>query len=103
MLKSYFIIALRNLLRNKSTSVINIGGLILGLTTGIVICLVMVYAFGFDKFHAHYKDIYLLEMNQPYAGTLYTGNETPGPLGPALQKEIPSLKYVVRTQVASQL
>jgi len=98
MLKSYFTIALRGFLRNKVTSIVNIGGLMLGLTTGIIICLMVVYMFGFDKFHANYKDIHLLEMNQDFAGTIYTGSATPGPLGPALRKEVPGLKYVVRTQ-----
>ena len=74
----------------------------LGLTTGIIICLMVVYVFGFDKFHANYKDIHLLEMNQAFAGNLYTGNATPGPLGPALRSEILGLKYVVRTKEESQ-
>lgn len=103
MLKSYITVALRILFRNKVTSLINIGGLMLGLTTGIVICLVLVYAFGFDKFHANYKDIHLLEMNQRFAGTIYTGHATPGPLGHALRNEIPALKYVVRTEEGGSL
>ncbi len=98
MLKSYFTIAWRSFHRNKVTSIVNIGGLMLGLTTGIIICLMVVYLFGFDKFHANYKSIHLLEMNQAFAGTIYTGSATPGPLGPALRKEIPGLKYVVRTE-----
>src|SRR5580692_7226664 len=102
MLKSYFTIALRNFLRNKVTSIINIGGLMLGLTTGIIICLLVVYTFGFDKFHANYTSIHLLEMNQDFAGTIYTGNWTPAPLGPVLQKEVPGLKYVARARDEGQ-
>lgn len=102
MLKNYFTIAWRSFIRNKVTSIINIGGLMLGLTTGIIICLMVVYMFDFDKFHANYKDIHLLEMNQVFAGTVYTGNETPGPLGPALRREIPALKYVVRAKEESE-
>jgi len=102
MLKNYFTIAWRSFLRNKVTSVVNIGGLMLGLTTGIIICLLLVYTFGFDKFHANYRSIHLLEMNQDFAGTIYTGNWTPAPLGPILQKEIPALKYVVREREEGQ-
>ncbi|HXB08862.1 MAG TPA: ABC transporter permease, partial [Puia sp.] len=98
MLKSYLTMAWRNFLRNKVTSIVNVGGLMLGLTTGIVICLLLVYAFECDKFHANYKAIHLLEMNQNFAGTIYTGNLTPAPLGPVLQKEMPTLKYVVRVK-----
>ncbi|HXB35332.1 MAG TPA: FtsX-like permease family protein [Puia sp.] len=100
MLKSYFTIALRNFLRNKLTSIINIGGLMLGLTTGIVICLLLVYAFGFDKFHANYKDIHLVEINLLQTGNVVTYSSTPGPLRAAIQKTIPGLKYVVRTEEA---
>jgi hypothetical protein len=69
MIKSYFTMAWRSFRRNKVVSIVNIGGLTLGLTTGILICLLMVYAFGFDKFHANYRSIHLLEMNQNFAGT----------------------------------
>ena len=102
MLKSYFTIALRNFLRNKVISVVNIGGLMLGLTTGIIICMLMVYVFGADKFHANYKAIYLVEMNQNYAGNIYTNSWTPSPLGAALRSEIPALKYVVRVRKENQ-
>ena len=102
MLKSYFTIALRYFLRNKVTSIINIGGLMLGLATGIVICLLLVYAFGFDKFHKNYTDIHLVEMNQVYVGTMHTSSATPGPLGPAIQNKIAGLKYVVRTEEAGE-
>jgi len=102
MLKSYFTMAWRSFRRNKVTSIINIGGLMLGLTTGIIICLLVVYTFGFDKFHANYKSIHLLEMNQNFAGTIYTGSWTPAPLGPVLQKEVPALKYVVRAREEGQ-
>jgi putative ABC transport system permease protein len=102
MLKCYLTIALRNFLRNKVISVVNIGGLMLGLTTGIIICLLMVYAFSADKFHANYKAIHLVEMNQNYAGNIYTNSWTPSPLGAALRSEIPALKYVVRIRKENQ-
>ena len=92
MIKSYFTIAWRNLRRNKVISIVNIGGLMLGLTTGIIISLLLAYAFGFNKFHANYPSIHLLEMNQNFGGMLYTGNWTPAPLGPVLQKDLPALK-----------
>ena len=94
--------AWRSLRRNKVTSIINIGGLMLGLTTGIIISLLVVYTFGFDKFHANYRSIHLLEMNQNFAGTIYTGNWTPAPVGPVLQREMPALKYVVREREEGQ-
>ncbi|HTJ12982.1 MAG TPA: ABC transporter permease [Dinghuibacter sp.] len=102
MLRSYLTIAIRHFRRNTLTSLINIGGLMLGLTTGILICLFVVFAFGFDKFHKDYKAIHLVEMNETFAGTEYTGNRTPAPLGPVLRSEIPGLKNVVRVREEGQ-
>lgn len=102
MLKSYLTIALRSLRRNKVTSLINIAGLMLGLTTGIIICLVLLYVFRLDNFHKDYKHIHLVEMNERVAGTVYTGNQTPGPLGPAIKEGVAGVKRVVRTATESQ-
>jgi putative ABC transport system permease protein len=63
MLKSYFTIAIRYFLRNKVASIVNVGGLMLGLTTSIVICLLLVYASSFDGFQTHLKDIYQVKLN----------------------------------------
>jgi putative ABC transport system permease protein len=41
MLKNYFTIAFRNLLRNKSYTFINVAGLALGITTCIIIFLII--------------------------------------------------------------
>ena len=98
MFRSYWHVAIRGFLRNKVASFINIGGLMLGLTTGIVISLFVVFAFGFDRFHTNYKQIHLVEMNQAFSGTLYTGNATSCLLGPALKAAMPALKYVVRAR-----
>ena len=97
MLRSYFIVGLRGFLRNKLTSFINVFGLMLGLTTGIIIMLMMVFAFGANKFHKNYEEIHIIEMNQVFAGTIYTNAATSPLLGPALQKALPQLKDVVRT------
>src|SRR5882757_6629395 len=97
MLKSYWTMAWRNLRRNKVSSIINIGGLMLGLTSGIIICLYVMYVFSFDRFHANYKDIHLLELNQNLTGNIVTREITPAPLGPLLQNQFPGLRYAVRT------
>lgn len=58
MLKNYFKIAWRNLLRNKLHTGINIGGLIIGFVIGITILLVVYNQFSYDKFHANRKNLY---------------------------------------------
>ena len=58
MLKNYFKIAWRNLLRNKLHTTINIGGLIIGFVIGIAILLVVYNQFSYDKFHVNKKNLY---------------------------------------------
>ncbi len=79
MLKNYFKIALRNILKNKLSSFINIGGLSVGLATGIIILLFITNELSYDKFNVNLNDIYLLMMNQNMNGDIITVNTTPGP------------------------
>ena len=51
MLKNYFITAFRALLRNRSYSILNITGLVVGIAASFLIFLVIQYEQSFDKFH----------------------------------------------------
>ena len=97
MFKNYFSLAFRNLLKNKVSSFINIGGLAVGLATGIIILLVIVNEFSYDKFNTNLADTYLLMKNQNMNGDIKTGNTTPGPLAASVRNEIPEIKYAART------
>ena len=58
MIKNYFKIAWRNLMRNKIFSFINIFGLVVGLTTFLLISLYIFDELTFDSFHTHADNIY---------------------------------------------
>lgn len=60
MLKNYFKIAWRNLVKSKAFSFINIAGLTTGITVCMMIFLFVMHEFSFDNFHAQGKDIYRL-------------------------------------------
>jgi putative ABC transport system permease protein len=57
MYKSYFTIGWRNLLRNKGYSVINIGGLSIGMTVAMFIGLWIYDELSFNRYHANYEHI----------------------------------------------
>ncbi len=57
MLKNYLKIAWRNLKRNKGYSIINIGGLALGIAVVIMIGLWVLDEFTFNKYHKNYNEI----------------------------------------------
>ena len=57
MLKNYFKIALRNLVRNKAYSIINIGGLAVGMAVAVLIGLWVYDEVTYNKSHQNYESI----------------------------------------------
>jgi ABC-type antimicrobial peptide transport system permease subunit len=57
MLKSYFKIAWRNLLKNRASAVINIGGLTIGIAVALLVGLWVYDEFSFNKYHDNYARI----------------------------------------------
>jgi putative ABC transport system permease protein len=58
MLKNYLKTAFRNMLSNKSYSVVNITGLVVGISACLIILLVLQYEQSFDNFHTKKDRIY---------------------------------------------
>lgn len=60
MLKNHFILAYRNLLRNRFSSLLNITGLTVGVTCFILLTVYIRHEVSFDKFHSKGDRIYAL-------------------------------------------
>src|SRR6476619_3599717 len=58
MIKSYFKIALRNLVRHKAFSLINITGLAIGVASCLLLFTVVKYETSYDTFQPEYHRIY---------------------------------------------
>jgi putative ABC transport system permease protein len=97
MLKNYLKIAWRNLLKNKLYSVINIGGLAIGMAVSFMLLLYVYNEFSFDKFNVNNDSLYRVMRNQPSNGEIGTGTATPVPLAPALVKDFPEIDKAART------
>ncbi len=102
MIKSYIKIALRNLIRGKAYSIINIGGLAIGLSCSIAIGLYIWDEYSFDRFHTNYKNIYRVVEQQNQAGTIYDIAVTPGPLAPALKIDFAEVQQTCRIGMGLQ-
>jgi len=92
MLKNYFKIALRNVLRHKSYSFINIAGLAVGIACCLLILLYVHDELGYDRFHEKASRI--------YRATLATDQQrydvTPSIVGPLFQREFSEVERTVR-------
>ena len=100
MLRNYFTIAIRNLMRQKMYSLINI----LGLTTGLACCMLILcyvnYEHQYDQHHPNVDRIYkVLLKKRSLAGEYIVDPTTAGKLAPTLQEEYPEVELGLRTFV----
>jgi ABC-type antimicrobial peptide transport system permease subunit len=94
MLKNYFSVAVRNLLRNKVFSVINILGLSIGISSALVIYLIAQYDFSFDRFEPAGDRIYRVVSKSSFQGNVSYDRGVPAPLGEAVRKELSGIEEI---------
>lgn len=97
MLHNYIKIAFRSLLKNQTYSIINIGGLAIGLASSILIFLWVADEYSYDTFHVNYNNIYKVYHQAEWNGHIGTGNSQPYPLREALLAQSSGIKHVVMT------
>ncbi|GAB3641510.1 ABC transporter permease [Spirosoma arcticum] len=93
MLRSYFKITWRNLIRNKAFSAINILGLALGMASSLLIFLWIQDELNVDNYHANGPQLYNVMQRQLYDGKAEAGRFTPGVLPDELKKQFPEILY----------
>ena len=98
MYKSYFVSGLRNILRNLTSSSINIVGLSIALACGITIFLLIDSYYNRDKFHEKGDRLYLLMNRMKSADEVENWARSPYLLGPALRDEHNAIESIVRIQ-----
>lgn len=105
MLINYFKIAFRTLRKFKGYATINLLGLSLGLTVGILILMYVLDEVSYDKFHTNAGRLYRVNTAFFTPGENVTGaNETNGwPVGKVLEREFPEVEQVVYSRSASFL
>lgn len=84
MLKNYFRIAFRNLTKNRVSSLINIGGLALGMSVAILIGLWIYDELSFNSYHNNYDRIAQVKTHAKYDDAIYTIESQPMPLAKEL-------------------
>jgi putative ABC transport system permease protein len=96
MLKNYFKIAVRSLLKRKGYTMINV----LGLATGMAVCLLIILyirsELGYDTFHKNGDHIYRVVLERKYPGRSTSYAMIPQSIGEAIQREYPEVLQSTR-------
>ena len=97
MVKNYLKIALRNILKSKTFSFINISGLSIGIGAFLLILIYVQSEWSYDKFHRNSSSIYRVALAQYLNNELIiaSAENYPG-VGPALTAEFPEVKGYAR-------
>ncbi|HLK31215.1 MAG TPA: FtsX-like permease family protein [Puia sp.] len=101
MFKNYFKTALRNLAKNKVFSLINVAGLSIGISSALVIYLIVSYDFSFDKFEKDRDRIYRIVSDFKFSGEDYHNSGATYPLAAAIKKDLTAIENVTHFCTAS--
>jgi putative ABC transport system permease protein len=97
MLKNYFKIAWRNLVKNKGYSAINIGGLAAGMAVALLIGLWVHDELSYNKYHKNYDRIAQVWQHASFNGEIGSQTSNPAVMGPTIKAKYGSdFKYVVQ-------
>lgn len=98
MIRNYFILAVRNLLKRRVYSIINICGLAIGVAVCLVILKYVEFELSYDDYHKNADHIYRTNTTNYQNGELRGISPISGyAQGPALLADIPEVKNYVRT------
>jgi len=101
MLKNYFKIAWRNLLKDRQFTLLNLIGLSTGLACALLIWLWVTDERSMDKFNEKDSQLYQVMQNIRHENNIETMNHTAGLLANALKKEMPEVAYAATVVPAS--
>lgn len=92
MIRNFFIIAWRNIWKNKVFSFINIAGLGIGMACTIMIFLWVQHEKNWNKTQANYKQVYQGFSTRNFNGELTTGSDLMFPLPKAAKENFPEVE-----------
>jgi ABC-type antimicrobial peptide transport system permease subunit len=103
MLSNYFRVAFRSFRNHKLFSLINIGGLAIGISASLVIYLIVQYEFSFDKFHKDGDRIYRVVSEMKFPDLTINNSGVPEPTSRAVREEATGIDLVTHFNEAWEL
>jgi putative ABC transport system permease protein len=96
MIKNYFTTAWRNMIRNKTSSFINVSGLSIGIACVLMIVIYIQNELSYDKFHKDADRIFQVTLKGNMGGQEFWAGNTPPPVGKALVSNFPEIESYTR-------
>ncbi|MDH4298056.1 MAG: ABC transporter permease, partial [Cyclobacteriaceae bacterium] len=96
MFKNYFNVAIRNILKHKFFSAINVLGMTIGVAACLLIILYIADELSYDRFHANADRIYQVGLHGKIGGQDIRVSNTCPPMAAALVAEIPEVESATR-------
>ncbi|HRJ28258.1 MAG TPA: ABC transporter permease [Cyclobacteriaceae bacterium] len=101
MFRNYLTVAIRNILKYKLFSAINIAGLTVGVAACLFIFIYVKDELSFDRFHKDADRIYRVGLLGKMAGQEFNVSNSCYPVGPTMKEEIPGVTDYTRIWPAS--
>ena len=96
MLQNFWKVAIRQLLRNKGFSLLNIVGLAMGMASALLIFCWIADEYSFDRWEPHQERLYELMTSHESDGKLNTWTPTPEIIPASIVQECPEVEAVAR-------
>ena len=96
MLKNYLKTAWRNLLKNKAYSLINIGGLAIGIASFILIARYVIDELSYDRWNPDAENIYRINGDFRFGGDEVSLSVVSDPLGETMKNDYPQVEQFTR-------
>ena len=95
MFLNYFLVAFRNLLKQRAYTFINITGMAIGITCSIFIILFVNHELSYDRFHDKADRIFRVGVSGKFSGNEFNQAITAQPMAQALISDYPEVQNVV--------
>jgi len=99
MFINHIVFAWRIFRKEKFHSLLNVSGLALAITVGIILVLILQHDLTYDQHHINHNRIYRLGARQEMTGDDFHGAITARELGPVLQSEFSQIEKITRIEV----
>jgi putative ABC transport system permease protein len=102
MWRNFFTVALRNISKNKTFTLINISGLAIGMASTLLITMFIVRERSYDRFNVNADRICRLYIDGGIGDQTFRGAWTSMVMAPTFTREIPEIEKFVRFDVFNQ-